>query len=261
MAYYGKLPIVLLSELAAGKEDSYNCRIAAYLLGRIGETVSAEEIARACYVSKSAVSRFCREVGLEDFTELKDLLKSAEKVFVPVGAELPAARQAKSFCALAADSMRLAAETIDCGALDRLAEDIRDAERVACFGMLKAETAALSLHSDLTMLGKRAVTKISFQDQMDYLSAAGPEELVLVFSYRGVYFDYDLPRGILGGKPKLWVVTGSPDAETRLRRASIPFRGVLGFSSRQDFVSHPYQLLLAASLIAQRTAQALTEKP
>ena len=35
MAYYGKLPIVLLSELAAGKEDSNNCRIARYLLERL----------------------------------------------------------------------------------------------------------------------------------------------------------------------------------------------------------------------------------
>ena len=32
VSYYGKLPIVLLSEMAAGREDSYNCRIAAWLL-------------------------------------------------------------------------------------------------------------------------------------------------------------------------------------------------------------------------------------
>ena len=41
MAYYGKLPIVLLSELASGKEDSYNCRIAAYLLRHLVESISA----------------------------------------------------------------------------------------------------------------------------------------------------------------------------------------------------------------------------
>ena len=50
MAYYEKLPIVLLSELASGREDSYNCRIAAWLLRHLGEQVSAEEIARACFV-------------------------------------------------------------------------------------------------------------------------------------------------------------------------------------------------------------------
>ena len=66
MSYYGKLPIVLLSETASGKEDSYNCRIAAWLLGHLGENITAEQIAKECFVSKSAVSRFCREVGFED---------------------------------------------------------------------------------------------------------------------------------------------------------------------------------------------------
>ena len=65
MAYYEKLPIVLLSELAAGPEDSYNCRIAAWLLGHLGEQVSADDVARGCYVSKSAVSRFCRDIGVD----------------------------------------------------------------------------------------------------------------------------------------------------------------------------------------------------
>ncbi len=47
MAYYRKLPIVLLSELAAGKEDSNNCHIARYLLGRLDhlEDVSVELLA------------------------------------------------------------------------------------------------------------------------------------------------------------------------------------------------------------------------
>ncbi|MBR1658777.1 MAG: MurR/RpiR family transcriptional regulator [Oscillospiraceae bacterium] len=261
MAYYGKLPIVLLSELAAGRADSYNCRIASYLLGRMGQSVNVEEIARECYVSKSAVSRFCRDVGLEDFSELRDLLLASEGYFGSVAPGLPAREQAERFCALASDSMRLVAESLDPAALDRLAAEIAGAERVACFGMLKAETAALALQSDLVMLGKRAVTKVAFQEQMELLASAGPETLVLVFSYRGVYFDYGLPRDILKGRPRLWVVTGSRDAKARLRRAGVPVNGVLSFASRQDFASHPYQLLLAAGLIAQRTAEHLRQPP
>ena len=79
MDYYGKLPIVLLSEIACSKDDTYRCRIASYVLGRIGKALSVEEIARDCFVSKSAVSRFCREIGLEDFGELKELQAKAEK--------------------------------------------------------------------------------------------------------------------------------------------------------------------------------------
>ena len=35
---YGKLPVVLLAELAAGRSDSTNCRIASYLLAHVQET-------------------------------------------------------------------------------------------------------------------------------------------------------------------------------------------------------------------------------
>ena len=78
MAYYEKLPIVLLSELASGREDSYNCRIASWLLGHLGEQVSAKEIAQACFVSISAVSRFCKDIGLEDFYALRELLVAGD---------------------------------------------------------------------------------------------------------------------------------------------------------------------------------------
>ena len=94
MGYYGKLPIVLLSELAAGREDSNNCRIARYLLGRLDclEGVSVEKLAAECFVPKATVSRFCRDIGLEDFSELRDLLRQTEKTFTLYGEGLPTER-------------------------------------------------------------------------------------------------------------------------------------------------------------------------
>lgn len=94
MAYYTKLPIVLLSELAAGKEDSNNCRIARYLPERLDclEDVSIEGLAGECFVSKATVSRFCRDIGLEDFSELRDLLRQTEKTFTLYGQGLPTHR-------------------------------------------------------------------------------------------------------------------------------------------------------------------------
>ena len=144
MAYYEKLPIVLLSEVASGREDSYNCRIAAWLLAHLGEQVSAEEVARACFVSKSAVSRFCREVGLEDFHELKEMLAASGKHFERIGGA-DAAAQAREAASLSAESMLLAAATLDTVMLDRLAAEIVRAPRVACFGLLKAQAAADAL--------------------------------------------------------------------------------------------------------------------
>ena len=255
MSYYGKLPIVLLSEMASGKEDSYNCRIAAWLLGHLGESISAEQIARECFISKSAVSRFCREVGFEDFTELKDLTAASEKTFVSLSAFDPIETMSRSLTEQAADSLRLVAETIDYEALDALTAAIHKARRIACFGLLKAEAAAINLQSDLVMLGKNALTKVSFREQMDFLTSAGEDDLIIIFSYRGIYFDYDLPANVRGCKAGIWIVTGNPAIRQTLGEKRLPIAGTLSFSSRLDFFSHPYQLIAASALIAQSAAR------
>ena len=253
MASYGKLRIILLSEMAAGKQDSYRCRIAEYLLKRLGKPVSVEEVASACYVSKSAVSRFCRDIGLEDFSELKDLIPYHANAFMPIAHDRSAEEQLDAVASTAADSLLQCAATLDREALGRLTDDILHSAKVACIGLFKAEFAALNLHYDLTMLGKESVSKVAFKDQMDLLASADKYDLIIVFSYKGIFFDYGLPAEIRHGKKRIWIVTGNPDAGETL--SHLPLRGILSFSSRLDFNSHPYQLITAASMIAQQTAR------
>ena len=253
MKYYGKLPVVLLSEIAAAKEDTYRCRIASYLLSRINEKVTADEIARDCFVSKSAVSRFCREIGLEDFDELREIVMEADRPFDFIGEKYDTSSRADIVVQKAADAMRQAVKTLDYPALDRLTSDVVKAKRVACFGLLKAETAAINLQCDLTMLGFRTVTKVAYKDQMDFLSQSEEEDLILVFSYQGIFFDYDLPPEIRKAKGKIWVITGNPASREQLMKKPM-IHDVLTFDSSLDFLSHPYQLLVVSGIIAQETA-------
>ncbi|MBO4888867.1 MAG: MurR/RpiR family transcriptional regulator [Firmicutes bacterium] len=255
MPYYTKLPIVLLSEIAAAREDSYRARMASYLLEHMGQSLTAEEIARDCFVSKSAVSRFCREIGLEDFGELKELLSKTDKNFERIGADLSEEERFKKIARRAGDAMTKCAETLDRAALSELVRLIRTSERIACFGLLKAEAAAINLQSDLTMLGLKALTKVSYRDQMDFLRESGPSDLIIIFSYQGIYFEYDLPAEIREGKGRIFIVTGNPAAKEKLLQRPL-VRGVLCFSSDLDFISHPYQLLAASSIIAQEVAAA-----
>ena len=258
MAYYGKLSVVLLSEIASAREDSYRCRIADYLLRHLGEVLSADRIARDCYVSRSAVSRFCREIGLEDFNELRDIMSDSDRNFVLIRPDLSGKERADTYSKSAAEAINRVPESLDFKALERMIQDIQKAKRVACFGLLKAETAAINLQCDLTMLGKKAVTKVSYKDQMDFLSQSEESDIVLIFSYRGVFFEYDLPTDIHRGKAKVWIITGNPEAYRRLKKLPM-IHDVLSFQSELDFISHPYQLLAVSGIIAQETA-AVMEK-
>ncbi len=75
---YDKLPIVFLSTLASEKKDSTNSQIASYLLNHLEEIkdIGIQDMAKECHVAMSSISRFCKEIGLHDFNELRELLVS-----------------------------------------------------------------------------------------------------------------------------------------------------------------------------------------
>jgi len=52
-------------------------------------------------------------------------------------------------------------------------------------------------------------------------------------------------------------VTGCPDIRERFAQKGLPGGRLLAFQSEQDFVSHPYQLMMEASLIGQRVGAVL----
>lgn len=68
------LVIILLSTINSEPKDSNNYKIAKFLIENIRnlEDFSISELAKTCYVSNSSVSRFCREIGLNDFNSLKN---------------------------------------------------------------------------------------------------------------------------------------------------------------------------------------------
>ena len=80
-AYYTKdgeymfnLVIILLSTLNGEPKGSNNYKIAKFMIENIRdlEDYTLTELAKACYVSNSSISRFCRDIGLRDFNQLKN---------------------------------------------------------------------------------------------------------------------------------------------------------------------------------------------
>ena len=67
------LMIILLSTINSEPINSNNYKIAKYIIEHIQELedCTISELAKNCYVSNSSVSRFCRDIGLEDFNDLR----------------------------------------------------------------------------------------------------------------------------------------------------------------------------------------------
>ena len=93
----GKLPIVFLSTLASEKKDSTNSQIATYLLNHLDDIkdIGIQEMAKECSVAMSSISRFCKEIGLNDFNELRELLISTKMNFEQYSSSSKAKNYAK----------------------------------------------------------------------------------------------------------------------------------------------------------------------
>ena len=255
---YDKLTVALLGALATERQDSTNAHIARYLLVHQDELgdLTIKSIAAACQVGTGSVSRFCREVGFESFDELRREFARSGRAFERVA--MPDSSKDNAGHGLAGRlsvTLAQAEATVDRVALGKLVDDLLRYERVSVYGMLKAQAAAVDLQVDLLMQGKFVDTCVSHAEQLRCIAQAGPDELIVVFSYTGSYFDArDMTSAMQRvARPKIWVVCG--------RRHSLPsfVAGRLLFSSSGMQLGHPYQLELVAGLIAQEYARRLGE--
>ena len=160
---YDKLPIVFLSTLVSEKNGSTNSQIAAYILNHLEEVqnLGIKEIAKECNVAVSSISRFCKEVGLRDFAELKELLLSTDLSFEDHSHATSKQARLHDYSHKVRESIIMVEKSIDMDAVIDLCKDINEYQKVAIFGLLKAGAVAFNLQGDLLMLNKQVYTNIS----------------------------------------------------------------------------------------------------
>ena len=171
---YDKLPIVFLSTIVSEKNGSTNCVIATYILEHLEDmqNMGIKDIAKKCNVAVSSISRFCKEVGLKDFVELKELLLSTNLYFEEQSKSLSLHERIEDYGNKIAESIQMVKNTIDRQQLIKLCDDINKYKRIGVFGLLKAGSVVINLQVDLLMLGKQVYTNISYTQQMQYILTA-----------------------------------------------------------------------------------------
>ncbi|QTU82534.1 MurR/RpiR family transcriptional regulator [Carnobacteriaceae bacterium zg-C25] len=258
---YGKLPVVFLGLLASEKSGSTNSIIAKFILENLEDMkdIGIQQFATECNVSTSSISRFCREIGLEGFSELKMILNQANLQKGPEASQGCFQERKKAYTQQTVGGIQRVSDSLNESDLMELVQDIKKYDNVAAFGLMKAETAALILQSDLLMYGKQIFTNLSFKEQTDYILDADDNQLIILFSFTSSYFDYAPLKPFLRKKrqPKIWMVTGGNTNTPSFVHKCLKFK------SSQNHFEHPSQLDFVATILAQEYNyfnQKLTEK-
>lgn len=246
---FSKLPIVFLSAIASEKNGSTNSTIATYILSHLDEMkyIGITEFANKCNVSNSSISRFCKEIGLENFSELKSIISSIE---FHEDEEIKSdnySDRMMNYAQSITNSILQVSSSLSEELMKELLVDIHRFKKIATFGLMKAETAALILQSDLLNYKKNIYTNLSYKEQMEFIEESSDDTLIIIFTYTGSYFKYNDRRNYMNKKniPKIWMISGENEDEPHYVYKKITF------SSPQDYISHPYQLDFVATTLAQ----------
>ena len=243
---FRRLSVALLSLMASEGADTTDTTIASYVLAHRGEVaaMSVRDLAVACHVGTGTVSRFCRHAGLAGFDDLRRAAAEPADRLEPVGP----GDAAGAWAGRVPPAVAQAARTADKAAVGKLAQEMRRRERIAAFGLLKAQAAAICLQADLLMYGRVVRTHTSYADQLAHVLAHDTDEVVVVFSCTGGYFEgvrLDREQERFLARRNLWMVAP--------RGCPVPgfLSGLVAFESDGDQLAHPFHLQAVASLIAQ----------
>ena len=239
---YGKLITILMRIADSGSDTDPDVTIAYHLLGQLSRDgcPGIRDVARACNVSVAAVSRFCRNIGIEDYGELRELIvdgqaKREKHLAATKGYSI------EDFESLLSRTLHEVAASVDRNGIRQFCEAIDKSRRLAAFGYLKSQSAAQSFQTQMLFCGKVVHTKNSFALQHEYIENAQDDDLILIFSHAGVYFDYMQPLN-LRHHPTIAMVTGGK-VDWRYARIGIPYRSTLSKET------HLYELNFVSSLL------------
>lgn len=203
----GLLIIRLITFLNSQAPETTNYHIAMTMLANYSNLhlISIGKIAKLCNVSKSTISKFARQLGFDDYLDLKDNAAFIENRFnnplnylsnILTSIEIDGFDNYLNAVTTDINFLRV---NLDFDAVDNIAKAINDYDNVAAFGLVFSESAAIDMQYKLAYNGKFIRT---FQDdviQEDFLRNAGEDTLIIILTNSG---DYLTKQQIKLGTPR-----------------------------------------------------------
>lgn len=259
------LAIILLSLINSEVHETNDYKIAKYILENIDdlESCSITDLAKKCYVSNSSISRFCRDIGLKDYNELKNQIAkyqvSHEIAMQKFNYEgIDSNTSITAYIHSVISYLQTLQNNIDEQSIMNLVKDIDHYQHIGAFGYLQSETVALNLQFDLQTSRKIIFTCMPFANQIDYIKHADENNLIIIFSASGTYFQRAFARTSLfknkEHKPKIYMITSN-------QTISVPYIDCyIRYQSNHDYASHPYPLMVIADIICSQYSKLLVSK-
>ena len=189
------LIIRLITFLNAQSPETTTYHIALTMLENYDKLhqLSITDVAKLCNVSKSTISKFARQLGFDDYLDLKDNATFVENRFNnPLNylSNILTSIQTEGiddYLTSVIKDITYLQQHLDLSAIDRLVNAMINHRRVYAFGLVFSESAAIDLQYKLAYNGKFIQT---FQDdvlQERILEEATDDTLVIIFTNSGDY--------------------------------------------------------------------------
>lgn len=182
------LIIILLSTLNDEPKGSNNYKIAKYMIENMRdlEEYSLTDLAQACYVSNSSISRFCRDIGLKDFNALKNQIakfsvESARLKRKFDYEKYESSSMFQSYVKNVISNLNCFLENDIEKQINTLVQEISSYQKIAAFGYMQSESVACNLQFDLQTSGKLIFSCFNIKDQADYITDADENNLIIIF--------------------------------------------------------------------------------
>ena len=95
-------------------------------------------MAKECSVAMSSISRFCKEIGLNDFNELRELLITTNMTFEQYSTSSKAKDRLKEYSSKVKESIEMVEESIDMQQIDLLCKEIKKHDHIANIWIIKS---------------------------------------------------------------------------------------------------------------------------
>ena len=258
-----KLRHALYAVLNASEPDSSDYRIANYLIENIYkmQRFGIQDVADACFVSKSSVSRFCRRIGYADFLSMSQSIKYVQmrtyKRFDEY-LDLPAEKMADAYLDQMSQCIQQVRAYASPDILSELAGLLFRYDKVGIFGQMQSYSVAMNFQFELASLGKHVASFIMMSQQEDFILESGPEAMAIIISSGGRYFQ-DFSRYFdyqSKNRPYLVLITNNQ----RLKKC-VPYDKVYIVPCDSNTASQPTSLQIFANLVAMHYSRLLSERP